>query len=87
MNINANEPNLEYQEAEVVNDTTEARMELQPESQVLDAFGITPALKDSLVEYFKNLPLTLGDSESEKIYNLYNALKNATPMKVTITNG
>jgi hypothetical protein len=87
MNINAKEPNLEYTEVEVVNEPTEVQVKTTEQPQVLDAFGITPALKDSLVEYFKNVPLTLGDSESEKIYNMYNALKNATPMKVTITHG
>jgi hypothetical protein len=54
-------------------------------SKTIDAFIIPPELKQQLLDYFSNVPLTtLADADSEKIFMLYNSIKFAREAKINI---
>jgi len=71
----------QIQDAVVVNDVPKEGKE--PQTKTEDVIAIHPKFRDELVEVLSKVPLTMGNSDSERLYNAYLALKAAPVIQMT----
>jgi hypothetical protein len=73
--------NEQIEDAVVVNETPHTE---KPKTETHDIIARAPKFRDDLVELLSKIPLTMGNDDSERLYNAYLALKQVPVIQINV---